>query len=122
MLLGLFGSRFLAERANRLLSSDEKLLVMDSFSRIRTFGTLPLIVMILGLFSMTYLPRVWLWPAYFAACALLALYFAVMHVIISRRLTKLGINASYRTAYNRARLISYSGFLAFFILNTLGRF
>ena len=122
LLLGLFGSRLLSERATKLLSSDEKLVLLDSFSRIRVFGTLPLIIMIFALFGMTYLPRVWLWPAYFGACALLALYFAIMHIIISRRLTKLGISASYRTAYNRARLVSYSGFLAFFVLNTIDRF
>src|SRR5438046_2057396 len=43
---GLFGSRFLVERANKFLSPEEKLMLMDSFSSIRTFGALPLVLVV----------------------------------------------------------------------------
>jgi hypothetical protein len=116
---GLFGSRFLAERATKLLSAEEKLALLDSFHGLRVFGALPLVLLVFSFFGITYLPPVWIWPAYFAGWALLTLYFGIMHQIISRRLTELGINATYRAAHNRARLLSYFGFLAFFVLNTL---
>jgi len=122
LLLGLFGSRFLAERATKLLSSQEKLTLLDSFSRLRVFGGLPLAFIVLSFSGVGYLPQGWFWPAYFGSCALFAIYLLVVHRMISRRLEKLSINVDYRTAYNRARWVSYSGFLAFFVLNTLSPF
>ena len=119
LLVTLFGSRFMAERATKLLSAEEKLALLDSFQRLRVFGTLPLVFILFIFFGLTYLPPSWVWPAYFGGWALLALYFGIIHQIISRRLTELGINANYRSAHNRARLISYFGFLAFFLLNTM---
>jgi hypothetical protein len=46
----------------------------------------------------------------------------IIHRVISRKLGELAINTSYLAAYNRARWVSYSGFTAFFILNTLSPF
>jgi|GEM_PF-2063988 len=114
---GLFGSRFLVERANKLLSPEEKLMLMDSFSSIRTFGALPLLLVFFFYLGMGYLAPEWRWPAYFIGCICLLVYFAVMHTVISRKLRRLGINERYRTAYSRARWVSYSGLLVFFVLN-----
>jgi hypothetical protein len=122
LFVGLFGSRFLAERAMKLLSSEEKLALLDSFSRLRVFGALPLAFVVLSFFGIGYLPPSWMWPAYFGAWALLGIYLVIIHRVISRRLSDLGINAAYRVAYNRARWVSYSGFLVFFALNTLSPF
>jgi len=114
---GIFGSRFLVERANKLLSPEEKLMLMDSFSSIRTFGTLPLLLVVFFFLGIGYLSPEWRWPAYFIGCVCLLGYFAIMHAVISRKLRRLGINEQYRTAYSRARWVSYSGFLLFFVLN-----
>jgi hypothetical protein len=38
--LGMIASRILAERALRLLTSDEKLRLLDSFSHLRAFGSI----------------------------------------------------------------------------------
>ncbi len=65
---GLFGSRFLVERANKFLSSEEKLMLMDSFSSIRTFGALPLVPVVFFFLGMGYLAPEWSWPAYFIGC------------------------------------------------------
>jgi hypothetical protein len=122
LMAGLFGSRFVAERATKLLSSEEKLALLDSFSRLRVFGALPAVFIVFLFFGIRYLPQVWMWPAYFVGFALFAIYFAIMHRIVSRRLSELGINASYRAAYSKARWVSYSGWFAFFLLNTISPF
>ena len=118
----LFGSRYLSERATKLLSDEQKLTLLDSFQRLRVIGALPLVFIVFMFFGLTYFPAGWMWLGYFGAWALLAIYFVIIHRIISRRLTELNINANFRAAYNRARFVSYSGFATFFILNTANPF
>ena len=122
LLVGLFGSRYLAERDMRLLSSEEKLKLLDSFSRFRVFGALPLLLIAFSFFGIGYLPQGWMWPAYFGAWVLIAVYLIVIHKLIFRRLCELGINAEYVAAHRRVRWVSYGGFAAFFVLNTLSPF
>src|SRR5882724_7759877 len=122
LLVGLFSSRFLSERSMKLLSSDEKLKLLDSFSSLRVFGVLPLLLIFFSFFGISYLPQSLMWPAYFGAWALVAIYFAVVHRLVFRRMCELGINAHYQAAHRKARWLSYGGFVAFFILNTLSPF
>src|SRR6202042_3049121 len=117
LIVGLFASRFYNERALKLLSPPEKLLLLDSFSNLRVFGTVPLLFLFLSFFGIPYLSPGWMWPAYFGTWALLGVYFAILHRLIVRKLRALGINAEYVAAHNRARWMFYFGFLAFFILN-----
>jgi hypothetical protein len=122
LFTGLFGSRFVAERAAKLLSAEEKLKLLDSFSRLRVFGALPLMFILFLFLGIIYVPHAWRWPAYFGVCALFVGYFVILQRTVSRKFTELGINASYCAAYNRARWISYSAWLAFFIVVTLAPF
>jgi len=116
------GSRLLVERATRLLSAEEKVKLVDSFSRLRTFGAIPMLPIAFLFFGVVYFPYEWRWRAYFAAFGLLAAYFVVINRMVSHKFSELGINAGYRAAYNRARLVSCSGWVAFFIVLTLARF
>jgi hypothetical protein len=122
LLVGLFCSRYLAERDMRLLSSEEKLKLLDSFSRLRVFGALPMLLIFFSFFGIGYLPQAWMWPAYFGVWTLVAGYFVVIHRLVFRRLRQLGINADYVAAHRRVRWVSYGGFVAFFILSTLSPF
>jgi hypothetical protein len=122
LFLGFFSSRYIAERSMKLLSSEEKLKLLDSFSRLRVFGALPLLVIFFSFFGIGYLPQRMMWPAYFAAWALVAVYFVVVHRVVFRRMSELGINAEYQAAHCKARWLSYGGFAAFFVLNTLSPF
>jgi hypothetical protein len=122
LFAGLFGSRLIAQRATKLLSSEEKLALIDSFSFLRVFSPLPILLIGVSFFGIRYLPEAWTWPAYFGDCALLLAYFAIIHHIIMRRLHELGVNASYRAAYKRVRLVSYFSWIAFLTLNFLGPF
>src|SRR5438045_9419513 len=93
LLAGSFGSRFLAERSIKLLSSEEKLKLLDSFSRLRVFGALPLLLIFVSFFGIGYLPQSLMWPTYFVAWALVAIYCIVVHRLVFRRMSELGINA-----------------------------
>jgi hypothetical protein len=122
LIAGLFGSRYLGERAMRLLSSEEKLKLLDSFSGLRVFGVLPLLIIGFSFIGIGYLPQSFMWPAYLGGWALIALFFFIIHRIIFRKMTELGINSDYLSAQRKARLLLYGGFMAFFILNTLSSF
>ena len=122
LLGGLFWTRYLAERANKLLSADEKVKLLDSFSMLRVFSSLPLLLIFFSFFGVSYLPPRLIWPGYLAAWGLIAVYFVVVHRVIFRRLGALGINAEYQRAQRRARWPVYCGFLLFFAATTLAPF
>jgi hypothetical protein len=115
LMLGVFSSRFFNERATKLLSPQEKLTLLDSFSRLRVFGTLPLLLIFLSFFGMPYLPASLFWPAFIGAWALVGVYFVIVHRVVSGRLRALGINSEFQKAYAKARWPLYFGLLAFFI-------
>jgi hypothetical protein len=73
-------------------------------------------------FGVAYLPQSLMWPAYFALWALALVYFVVVHRLVFRKMGELGISPEYQAAHRRARCLWDGGFLAFFILNTLGPF
>jgi hypothetical protein len=122
LIAGMFAGRFFTERATKLLSAQEKLTLLDSFSRLRVFGGLPLACIFLSFFGMGYLPARLGWPAYFVAWVLAAVYFVIVHRVVSRGMRELGINPTFQKAHMKARWLSYFGFLAFFILITLSAF
>jgi hypothetical protein len=122
LMAGLFGSRYLGERALKLLSSEEKVKLLDSFSRMRMLAGLPMILILLLFLGIMQVSPAWFWPAYFSGLALFALYFFIMHRLVFRKMTELGINAQFQAAHRKARWLAYGGFAAFFTLNTLSPF
>src|SRR4051812_27552858 len=92
LLVGVFGSRYLGERAMKLLSSEEKLKLLDSFSGLRVFGALPLLLIFFSFYGIGYVPQSLMWPAYLGAWGLVAAYFIVVHRLVFRRMSDLGIN------------------------------
>ena len=122
LVIGLFSSRLMIERAFRLLSSEEKLKLLDAFTTLRMFGALPFAFLALCFFAIPYFPQSTFWFAYLCACALFAAYLVTTHYIVRRKMRALGINAAYRKAYRNACWLTYGGFVAFFILVTLGPF
>jgi hypothetical protein len=122
LVAGTVCSRVVAERGLKLLSATEKLTLLDSFSRLRMFGGLPLLLVFLCFVGVTYLPPRFMWPAYLATWLLVAIYFAIFDRVVSCRLRKLEINLDYQKVQAKSRWLFYSGFLAFFILATLSSF
>jgi len=122
LAFGLVLRRYLGERAMKLLSPAEKLALLDSFSSLRAFGAAPLLLILFAFLGIGYLPQSFVWPAYWLSWSLMAVYLVVIHFYIYARMKRLGINSSYVSANLRARLFSYGGLLAFFVLSTAGIF
>jgi hypothetical protein len=122
LLVGLFAGRYMAERSMKLLSPDEKLKLLDSFSRLRVFGSLPILIIGFLFMGMGYLPQSLMWPAYFTGWALIAVFFVVIHLYVFRKLREFGINAEFLSAHSKARWVQYGGWIAFFASTTLSPF
>jgi hypothetical protein len=122
LVVCVFASRFLAVRAFRLLSPEEKVALVDACGSLQVFGALPLLVLFIGVSAVGFLPASFRWPAYLGGWALIAAYFAIMNRIVRTRLHKLGINSNYQKAQIKTRLMIYLGFFSFFALSTLSSF
>ena len=119
---GLIGSRILAERAMRFLVAEEKLALLDSFSRLRAYGSIPIVLVVFSFFGLSYVPVALFWPAYFSIWVILAVFLIVIHRLVFRRMRELKINLAFQRAHAGARYVSYAGFVLFFITNTVAPF
>jgi hypothetical protein len=117
--VGMIASRILSERALRLLTPDEKLRLLDSFSRLRAFGSIPLVLLVFIFFSITSFPPQFVMPGFLGAWALFAGFVAWQHYFVHRRLRELAISESYRAAFSRAQWVSRSGFIALFVCSVI---
>jgi hypothetical protein len=123
LIVGVFSGRWFGVRAMKLLSPTEKLTLLDSFSRLQVWGSLPLLLLFLCFGAVNYLPSgLLIWAGYLAVWSLIAVYFVIFDRIVSGRLRKLEINSDYQKAQVKARWLCYAGFLAFFVLATLSSF
>jgi len=120
--IGLIASRILSERALRLLTPDEKLRLLDSFSRLRAFGSIPLVIIVFIFFSISSFPPRFALPAFFGAWALLGGFIAWQQFFVQRRLRELSISETYRAAYSRTLWASRAGFIALFASSVIAIF
>jgi hypothetical protein len=118
LFAGLIASRVLCERAVRLLSAQEKLTLLDNFSRLRAYGAIPLLLVAGIFFAIASLPESIMLPLYFGGWALLAGYIAWQSLYVHKRLRELGISEAYRAAFTRAQWCSRAGFIALFACMT----
>jgi hypothetical protein len=115
-------SRILSERAVQLLTPEEKLRLLDSFSRFRALSSIPLVLVVFIFFSISSFPPQFVLPGFFGAWALLAGCIAWQHLFVHRRLRELSISRSYIAAFTRAEWITRSGFVALFVFSTMNIF
>ncbi len=108
-LLTVFLSRFLAERALRLLTPEQKLSLIDGFSGMRAYSMIPIVLLIGVFFALTrYIPSaadLWL-TGYWIA---LALYVVVSFFYTRRRLIDLGLPRDYLQLHTVARAVRLVG-------------
>jgi hypothetical protein len=123
LIIGVFAGRLFSVRAMKLLSPTEKLTLLDSFSGLQVWGSLPLLLLFLCFGAVNYLPSgLLIWTGYLGLWVLISVYFVIFERVVSGRLRKLEINTDYRKAQVKARCLVYLGFAAFFILATLSSF
>jgi tetratricopeptide (TPR) repeat protein len=122
MITGFVCCGLFAQRARKLLSQEEKLTLVDSPSRLRIFGPVPLMLIMCAFGGVNHIPVNYRWPAYFGIWLLVAVYFVILKRLIFRRLGALKINSDYQKAQAKALCLVYLGFFALFILSTLSSF
>jgi hypothetical protein len=114
LFVSMIVSRILNERAYQKLGSDEKLRLMDGFSKSRAYSLVPLLVLIAAfwvLLTQTGLDRQLISIGYFAA---LIVYVLVRSVMNQRKLISLGMPAEYRQMFTLAQVLSFVGLAWFF--------
>ena len=122
LIAGFIASWILDERAMKLLSKEEKEAFLNACSWFRASSALPLAFLFFALFGIGSLPQDLSWPTYFVCWVVLAIYFVLSHLMVQRRLRKLGIKPDFQKADAGSRWAMYFGFLAFCVLHTLNSF
>ena len=107
-------SRIINERGYRLLSDEEKLRLMDGFSKARAYALIPLLVLIGGywlLLTKTDIDGNLLTIGYFV---LLIAWVLLRTVLNQRKLSALDLSSDYKRYYMIAQVISLIGLAWFF--------
>jgi len=113
-------SRIINERGYRLLSNEEKIRLMDGFSKSRAYSLIPLLVLIVGYYlfiTKTDLNKGLVSLGYFG---LLIAFVIVRSVMNQRKLLKLDLPAGYRRAFLISQIVSLLG-VAWFFFSLFGR-
>lgn len=114
LLAAIVASRMISERGYRALDSDEKLRLMDGFSKTRSYSMIPLLILIAAywyLMTQTSMDKSILNVAYFG---LLIIYVVVRSILNQAKLTQLEMPAGYRRMFSIAQVVSFLGVAWFF--------
>ena len=114
LLVAVVVGRLLNERAYRTLGSEEKLRLMDGFSKTRAYSMIPLLVLIGGywyLATQTSLNKLTLSVVYFV---LLIVYVVVRSVWNQVKLAQLEMPADYQRKFTITQVVSLLGIAWFF--------
>ena len=114
LLIAVVVGRLLNERAYRALDSEEKLRLMDGFSKTRAYSMLPLLLLIGGywyLMTQTPLDRLTLNVVYFV---LLIIYVVARSVWNQMKLVQLEMPSNYQRKFTITQVVSLLGVAWFF--------
>ena len=118
----LVASRFLNEKALKILSSEEKVKLLDGFSNMRKYNLIPIIVFIGIYFLMNkYFPQLYL-VIFISYFGLLIIFVILTSIITFKKLHKLELPKNYIKKYIFSMIIQYIGITILFtsiILNFL---
>ncbi len=114
ILIAMVVSRMINKRGYRLLTDDEKLRLMDGFSKDRAYSLIPILALI-GLYwflmTKTDIEQGFLNIGYFV---LLIAYILVRSVLCQKKLTRLNISDQYKKLFTAAQVVSLLGLAWFF--------
>lgn len=102
------------ERGYRTLNDEEKIRLMDGFSKTRAYAMIPVIALIgvyFFLMKKTDLDKTVLSIAYFT---LLVLFVIIRSILSHRKLSKMNLPNSYNNPYTLAQVVSLVGVAWFF--------
>ena len=102
------------ERGYRTLNDEEKIRLMDGFSKTRAYAMIPVVVLIGAYYLLatkTNIDKEILSIVYFS---LLALFVIIRSVLSHKKLTKMKLPRSYNNPYTLAQVVSLLGVAWFF--------
>lgn len=111
LIVFFFIARYVSEKSIKYLDKESKALLVDAFSNVRIFQSLPiLVVLVLYILAMTMKPQygnVWV--------SLFAVFYVVFHqavtVWIRRKLVSLKMPAEYIRHFSISRMLVMAGFI-----------
>lgn len=121
LIMFFFIARYVSEKSIKYLDKDSKALLVDAFSKVRIYQSLPIfVVLILYIMAMTMMPRygnVWV--------SLFAVFYVVFHqavtVWIRRRLISLKMPVEYIEHFSISRILIMAGFICMILAMYLDR-
>ena len=102
-------SRYINETGYRKLEPDQKLRLMDGFSRTRAYSMIPLLALVGAfwfLMTRTKIDRILISAAYFG---LLITYIVARIILNQRKLTELDMPDHYKKTFTIAQVVSFCG-------------
>ena len=114
LIAAIIVSRIINERGYRVLSDEEKIRLMDGFSKTRAYSLIPLLVLIVGyyvLITKTALNKGVLSIGYFG---LLIAFVAIRSVMNHKKMKTLDLPDSYRRMFTLSQVVSLVGLAWFF--------
>ena len=102
-------SRYINETGYRKLEPDQKLRLMDGFSRTRAYSMIPLLALVGAfwfLMTRTTIDRNLISAAYFG---LLIIYIVARIILNQRKLTELDMPDHYKKTFTIAQVVSFCG-------------
>lgn len=113
LLAGVMISRILNEKALKTITSDEKVKLIDGFSKLRKYNLIPIIILIGTFFILSYFLKEYTIVISIGCFILLALDIVVTSIYTYKKLKEFEMPKEYFSYYNIARILSYLGFFIF---------
>jgi hypothetical protein len=114
LLVAIVISRFINEKGYRVLKDDEKLRLMDGFSKTRAYSMIPVLILIGGyylLMTKSSLDRRLITVIYFS---LLIAFVLLRSIMNQKKMKSLNLPAEYRKCFTISQIISLIGVAWFF--------
>lgn len=117
MLVMVFASRMVNEKAMKKLSSEEKGLLVDGFASNRMWSLGLIILLITGYFLVVRFEVVNMLMGVVTYLVLLTVFIAVQFITSDRKLKELGLPEDYIRSFRISVLIRITGMVLFFLLS-----
>ena len=114
-------SRFLSEKAYKLLTADDKVRLMDAFSGFRKYSLVPLLVLMGGFYLIVMKLPEYRMTAVIGLLVITVVYVAVMNLFNVKVLKALNLPGAFVRGFVLSRTLTMLGMLAMFASIFIGR-
>jgi hypothetical protein len=104
-------SRIISERALKKLTSEEKVVIIDSFAKLRTYNLIPLVVLFIAFFSANYLVPSIGHSLYIVFLVLILAFLIGLNFLIFKKLKALKVPSNYTKTVIFSKSIVIAGFV-----------